>query len=109
MGCYIFVFFFCRHIVLVATREESGMGLIEYDSLEETLEKKSKRINTKFTEKERFHIGKYTAINGPSDAVQKFRKPHPHLKFRESQARALRKNTWIKRKRDEMSIKKLAP
>ena len=106
---YFYVIFFCKHIVLVPTREESGLGLIEYDSLEETLEKKSKRINTKFTEKERFHIGKYTAINGPSDAVQKFRKLHPHLKFRESQARALRKNTWTKRKRDEMSIKKLAP
>ena len=51
--------------------------------------KKSKRVNIKFTEKERFLIGKYTAINGLGSAVRKFRKSHPHLKFGESQARAL--------------------
>ena len=45
----------------------------------------------KFREKESFLIGKYTAINGPGAAVRKFRKSHPHLKFGESQARALRK------------------
>ena len=73
------------------TREESSLGVIEYDSLKGTLEKKSKRVNTKFTEKERFLIGKYTTINGPGAAVRKFRKSHTHLKFGESQARALRK------------------
>ena len=49
------------------------------------------KSNTKFTEKERFLIGKYTAINGPSTTVRKFQTSHPHLKFGESQARALRK------------------
>ena len=73
------------------TREESSLWVIEYDSLKETLEKKSKRVNIKFTEKERFLIGKYTTINGPGAAVRKFRKSHTHLKFGESQARALRK------------------
>ena len=72
-------------------REESGLGVIENDSLKETLEKKSKRVNTKFTEKKRFLIGKYTAINDPNAAVRKFKKSHPHLKFGETQARALRK------------------
>ena len=51
------------------TREESSLWVIEYDSLKGTLEKKSKRVNTKFTEKERFLIGKYTTINGPGTAV----------------------------------------
>ena len=60
------------------TREESGVEVIEYDRLKETLEKKSKRVNTNFTEKERFLVGKYTAINGSSAAVRKFRKSHPH-------------------------------
>ena len=67
------------------------MGVIECNSLKKTLEKKSGRVDTKFTEKERFLIGKYTAVNGPDAAVRKFRKPHPHLKFGESQPRALRK------------------
>ena len=51
----------------------------------------SKRVNTKFTEKERFLIGKYTAINGLIAAGRKFRKSHPHQKFGENQARAFRK------------------
>ena len=54
------------------------------------MEKKSKRVNAQFTEKERFLLGKHTAINGPGTAMQKFRKSHPYLKFGESQARALR-------------------
>ena len=59
-----------------------------YDSLKETLGKKSKRVNTTFTKKE---FSYWHAINGPGAAVRKFRKSHPHLKFGESQARALRK------------------
>ena len=51
------------------TREESGLGVTEYDSLKKTLEKKSKRVNTKFMEKEHFLIGKYTAINGHGAAI----------------------------------------
>ena len=39
-----------------------------------------KRVNSKFTEKEHFPIGKYTAINGPSAAMQEF---HLHLKIGE--------------------------
>ena len=38
------------------------------------MEKKSKRVNTKFMEKEHFLIGKYTAINGPGAAVRRFKK-----------------------------------
>ena len=56
-----------------------------HDSLKKTLEKKLKRVN-KFTEKERFLIGKYTAINGPGVTVRKFRKSHPYLKFGESKS-----------------------
>ena len=57
------------------------------------MEKKSKSVNTKFTKKERFLIGKYTAINGPGAAVRKFRKFYPHLKFGENQERALCKKS----------------
>ena len=73
------MFFFSRGTSsLLPTREESGLEVIEYVSLKETVGKMSKRVNTKFTEKERFLIGKYTAINGLSAAVRKFRKSHPH-------------------------------
>ena len=88
------------------TREESGLGVIDY-SLKETLEKKSKRVNTNFAGKERFLIGKYTAMNGPGAAVRKFRNFHPHLKLGESQARAPRKKYLDQEKKGQMSIKKL--
>ena len=60
-------------------------------------------------EKERFLIGKYTAINDPNAAVKKFKKSHPHLKFGEIQARALRKKYLDYRKKGQMLIKKLVP
>ena len=52
------------------TREGSGLGGIEYHILKETLEKMSKGVNTKFTEKERFLIGIHTAVNGRGAAVR---------------------------------------
>ena len=81
------------------TREESGLGVIGYDGLKEILEKKSKRVNNKFTEKQRFLIGNYTAINGPGAAVRTFRKSHPCLKFEESQARGLRRKYLDQKKK----------
>ena len=63
----------------------------------------------KFTVKERFLNGKYTAKNGPGAAVRKSKKSHPHLKFGESQARAIRKKYPGQKKRGQMSIKKLVP
>ena len=53
--------------------------------------KSRKELIGKFAEKERFLNGKYTTINGPGAAVKKSKKSHPHLKFGESQERALRK------------------
>ena len=40
-----------------------------------------------FTDNERFLIGKYASVYGPTKAVQKFRKTHPHLKFGKNAAR----------------------
>ena len=76
---------------MLPTQYKTGLGVIKFDSLKKTLVKKSRRVNTKFREKESFLIGKYTAISSPGAAARKFRKSHPHLKFGESQARALRK------------------
>ena len=72
------------------------------------MEKKSKKFNTKFTEKERFLIGKYAAINGPGAAVRKFRKSIPHLKFAESQAKALRKKYLDKERKEPFVDKEIA-
>ena len=53
-------------------------------------ENKKKRKNIKFTDGERYLIGEYTAIHGPSATVKKFKKFHPHLTLGESTARSLR-------------------
>ena len=62
-----------------------------------------KKTHTKFTNRERFPIGKYAAIHGPGAAVRKFHKSHPHLKFGESQARALRNKYHEHQKRSPNS------
>jgi len=73
-------------------REEcSGLGAVEHQNVKESLKNMKKKGYAKFTENERFLIGKYAAIHGPTAAVRKFKKTHPHLDFGESQARALRK------------------
>ena len=51
---------------------------------------KGKCSYNSFTDIERFLIGKYASVYGPTKAVRKFKKAHPHLKFGESTARAFR-------------------
>ena len=74
---------------------------MEYEGIKTSF-KMPKKSNTKFTGKE------YTAINGPSAAVRKFQTSHPHLKFGESQARALRKKHLDQQKKSSNSGKKIA-
>ena len=76
---------------LFPKKEECALGELDYATVKTFLQQpKKKRVNSKFTENERYLIGKYTAINGPSAAVKKFKKSHSHLKFGESTARNLR-------------------
>ena len=89
------------------TREERGLGVLEYEGIKTSF-KMPRKSNTKFTEKERFLIGKYTAINGPSAAVGKFQTSHPHLKFGKSQTRALRKKYLDQQKKSPDSGKEIA-
>ena len=42
------------------------------------------RKNSKYTERERYFIGLYAAINGAAAVVRKFKKSYPHLNFGES-------------------------
>ena len=67
--------------------EESGLDVIEYSEVVPALnEKKPSKKRVQFTEKERFEIGKYAAVNGTTNAVKQFKKSHPHLTFGESTA-----------------------
>ena len=73
--------------------EETELGKMEYDTVVTSIRektKKQKRKNSRFTDSDRYPIGKYAAIYGATAAVKKFKKSHPHLKFGESTARSLR-------------------
>ena len=80
---------FSAHQDLPMTREESGLGLMEYSAIEAAYqEKKPAKKRVKFTEEERFQIGKYAAVHGATKAVKHFKKTHSH--FGKSTARKLR-------------------
>ena len=75
----------------VLTQDESCLGLMEYSVVKDAYqEKKLWKKRVKFTEKERFEIGKYAAIHGATKSVKQFKKTHKHLNFGESTARKLR-------------------
>ena len=72
------------------SREETELGEMDYDVIKKAIEEpRKKRSNSKYTELERYLIGKYAAVNGAAAAVRKFKKSHPHLKLGESMARHL--------------------
>lgn len=81
-----------KQITDMPTQEETSLGQMEYDAVVSTVQRnvKKKRQNCKFTDEERYLIGKYTSIHGPTAAVRKFKRSHPHLKFGESTARSLK-------------------
>ena len=62
-----------------------------------------KRKNCRFTDNERYLIGKYAAIHGPIATVKKFKRSHPHLKFGESTARSFREKYHDKIKSSDIS------
>lgn len=84
------------------------LGAVKYQPIKHNIRNIKKTGYTKFTDKERFLIGKYAAINGPIAAVRKFKTSHPHLDFGESQARALRKKYLANQKSANVE-KKIVP
>ena len=56
----------------------------------EALTKKKKRKSSTSLDGVCYQIGQYVSIDGPTVAVKKFKKTHPHLKFGESTSRCLR-------------------
>ena len=57
-----------------STQELSGLGSLDYSSVSEAVANSSgsKRNCQKWTDKQRFQIGKYAAENGPAVAARKF-------------------------------------
>ena len=65
--------------------------MIEYSEVVATLnEKKPSKKRVQITKEKRFGMGKYTTVNGATNAVKRFKKTHPHLTFAESTTRKLR-------------------
>ena len=56
--------------------------MIEYSEVVATLnEKKPSKKRVQITKEKRFGMGKYTTVNGATNAVKRFKKTHPHLTF----------------------------
>ena len=57
-----------------STQELSGLGSLDYSSVSEAVANSSgsKRNYQKWTDKQRFQIGKYAVENGPAAAARKF-------------------------------------
>ena len=76
----------------VPTHEELGLGILDYTAVTTAIQNSSKKgRNCRFTDNERYDIGRYATIHGQRAGVEKFKKSHPHLEFGESTARSLRK------------------
>ena len=73
-------------------KEETSLGMLDYVAVPTTLQQsnKKKQKSNKFSDEERYLIGKYTSVHGPSVTVKKFRESHPYSNFDESTARSLR-------------------
>ena len=80
-------FIFCSLIILATTsssaqefpefQKESGLGMVDYRAVTEAVKSSSKKSNrkkryTRWSNKERFTIGKYAAENGHAATAQKF-------------------------------------
>ena len=93
------------------TQKESNLGVVEYVSVRKFISdvNHSRGHYQRFSNEDRFAIGKYAAVDGPMATVRKFKPKFPHLK--ESTVRTSRdkyRNT-LKRSRGSSSpVKKLA-
>ena len=75
------------------SREETEFGERDYEAIRNSVQKettKEKRKNSKFTDEERYEIGKYAAIYGASAAAKKFGRSKK-FNFGESTARLFKK------------------
>lgn len=101
-------------IVMALEHEDTALGKVDFQKVTQSVEKvisnnKRGRYN-KFTDKERYQIGKYASENGPARAVRHFEKKFPTLN--ESTVRDMKRkyedevNNAAREKRDVESVLK---
>ena len=95
----------------MSTLGESSLGIVEYASVTRSLSEVNPKRGRylKFSDEDRFEIGKYAALHGPKSTIIKFKKEHPHLK--ESTVRAFREKYYssLKAKKVGTAITKKLP
>ena len=67
----------------MSLRRDSNLGELDFQVVEDEIaQKKSKRKTSyqKYSEVDRFKIGKYASRNGAIAAVRKFKNPYPDMK-----------------------------
>ena len=87
-NCHLTIYRLFVDSECMPTLGESSLGIVEYASVTRSLsEVNAKRgRDLKFSNEDRFEIGKYAALHGPKSTIIKFKKEHPQLK--ESTVRA---------------------
>ena len=93
------------------TLGESSLGIVEYASVTRSLSEVNPKRGRylKFSDEDRFEIGKYAALHGPKSTIIKFKKEHPQLK--ESTVRAFweKYHSSLKAKKVGTAITKKLP
>ena len=93
------------------TQTESSLGIVEYASVTRSVREAHPKRGQyqRFSDEDRFEIGKYAALHGPMSTVIKFKKTHPQLK--ESTVRTFREkyHSSLKAKKAGTTITKKLP
>ena len=65
-----------------SSQKENTLGNIKFEAVQESLSKTDHKREQykKFTDEDRFEIGKYAVIHGSSSTVKRLKNWHPHLK-----------------------------
>ena len=77
----------------ISSQKETSLGVLDHDVVHNSLEvltQKKKRKNSTFLDEERYQIGQYVSVHGPTATVKEFKKTQLHLKFGESTTRSFR-------------------
>ena len=74
----------------IPSQEDTSLAILDHDAVYSSLwalTKEKKLKNSTFSDEEPYQIGQYASVHGPTVAVKKFKKTHPHKKFRECTAK----------------------
>ena len=99
--------------IKISLRRDSNLGELDFQGVQDEIaQKKSKRKTSyqKYSEEDRFKIGKYASENGATAAVRKFKNSYPDMK--ESTVRGFKSNyeeELKKAKRQSRTMTKALP